>query len=614
MEARSAPRRSEHRCRYLAYAPLAILLAGSGPLPGDEAPFGPAATVVSRRGVVSSAEVDASRAGAAVLASGGNAVDAAVATAFALAVTYPQAGNLAGGGLAVVRTSDGTLWALDFRETAPSGSWDKTFVPSGGFPPEDASRRGGLAVATPATVRGLEELHRRLGRLPWDRLVAPAVRLARGGFRVPGPLHADLVQQAARLSSSPEARRLFFRGDEAIPAGELLVQPELARTLEAIAAGGADAFHRGDIARRIAARVRATGGLLSEEDLATYRPVWRPPFVTDFGRWRIVTMPPPSAGGVLLASILGQVGSAPRDIAALPRVLRVHVVAEAMKRAWTDRNEFLGDPDCVALPLAALLAPARLGALGASIRLDRATPSADIRAGSGAERREGDETTHLSVATADGEAVSLTYTLNDTFGSGDVVPGVGVLLNNEMDDFTTRPGKPNQFGLIQGPANSVRAGARPASSMSPAIVLRDGRPWLVLGSPGGSTIPSTVLEVFLNAGPLGVTLPAAVAAPRFHQQDRPDELMVERGAWPEEVLALLRRLGHRVTERPFTSTRGKIGAVHAVAFEDDGTLLGVADPRGYGQAVSVEESQVAPPARGWYLATSSFRSGRSADW
>lgn len=562
-------------------------------LQGRSEPFGPAPAVTSRHGVVSCTEAAASRAGAAVLADGGNAVDAAVATAFALAVTYPQAGNLAGGGLAVVRSKDGTLWALDFRETAPSGTWERTFIPSAGSPREDASRRGGLAVATPATVRGLEELHRRLGRLPWARLVAPAVALARDGFRVPEPLRADLAQQAVRLRSSPDARRIFFRGKEPVPAGERLAQPELASTLGAIQSGGANAFHRGEIARRIVARVRATGGVLTEEDLATYGPVWRPPFVIDFGRWRIVAMPPPSAGGVLMMSVLGQLVAAPRDLRSLDEAGRVHLVAEAMKRAWTDRNEFLGDPDCVPIPLGALLAPARLAALGASIRLDRATPSPVIRPG--ARSPEGEQTTHLSVATADGEAVSLTYTLNDTFGNGDVVPGVGVLLNNEMDDFATRPGTPNLFGLIQGTANAVRAGARPASSMTPAIVLRDGRPWLVLGSPGGSTIPSTVLEVFLNAGPLALPLPEAIAAPRFHRQDLPDELVVERGAWPESVLADLRRRGHVVTERPDANTWGRIGAVHAIAFDEDGTLVGAADPRRYGRAVSVEEVLGAPP-------------------
>jgi gamma-glutamyltranspeptidase/glutathione hydrolase len=595
----SAPRGGRRWSAAGLSAIVALLVAGpakgrgAGDVRPDGAePFGPAQAVSSRAGVVSSAEASASRAGAAVLACGGNAVDAAVATAFALAVTYPEAGNLAGGGMAVARTRDGMLWALDFRETAPAATWERSFVPTGGFPPEDASRRGGLAVATPATVRGLEELHRRLGRLPWHRVVAPAIALAGGGVRVSGELHADLAQQAARLRSCAGTKRLFFRGDEPLVKGDLLVQPELAATLEAIRSGGADAFYVGEIARKIVARVRATGGVLSEEDLASYRPLWRAPLSVDFGRWRIATMPPPSAGGVLLASVLGQVGAAPRDVADVTPALRVHIVAEAMKRAFADRNEFLGDPDCVTIPLGGLLEPSRLAALGASIRLDRATPSPRIRGE--ATLREGDQTTHLSVATADGEAVSLTFTLNDTFGSGDLVPGVGVLLNNEMDDFATRPGVPNQFGLVQGPANGVRAGARPASSMTPAIVLRDGKPWLVLGSPGGSTIPSTVLEVFLNAGPLGRPLPEAVAAPRFHQQDLPDEIVVERGAWPEDVLADLRRRGHRVAERPVTSTWGRIGDVHAVAFEENGALIGVADPRRSGRAVPAEEMTCAP--------------------
>ncbi|HQR68734.1 MAG TPA: gamma-glutamyltransferase, partial [Thermoanaerobaculia bacterium] len=550
-------------------------------------PFGPAPTVTSRRGVVSSADAAASRAGAAVLAEGGNAVDAAVATAFALAVTYPQAGNLAGGGFAVGRSRDGDFWALDFRETAPAGTWERTFLLPDGSPRGNASREGGLSVATPGTVRGLEELHRRLGRLPWARLVAPAVTFAREGFPVPEPMRADLAQQAARLTASPETRRIFFPGGGPVPAGELLRQPELAATLEAIARGGADAFHRGRIARLVAERVRATGGVLTEEDLASYRPVWRPPLVVDFGRWRLVTMPPPSAGGFVLMSILGQLAAAPADLGSLSEAGRVHLVAEAMKRALADRNEYVGDPDCVSLPLAPLPAPPRLAGLGASLRLDRATPAAEIRAG--ATPREGSQTTHFSVATADGDAVAVTYTLNDTFGNGDVVPGVGVLLNDEMDDFATQPGRPNLFGLIQGTANAVRAGARPVSSMSPTVVLEDGRPRFVLGSPGGSTIPSTVLEVFLRAGPLGRSLAEAVAAPRFHHQHLPDELVVERGAWPAAVLEELRRRGDAVRERRVTDTWGRIGVVHAISFERDGTLVGVADPRRYGRAVPAEQ-------------------------
>ncbi len=537
----------------------------------------------------------------------------------ALAVTYPQAGNLAGGGFAVVRTKDGLFFALDFRETAPAATWERTFLAPDGSPRPLASRRGGLAVATPGTVRGLMELHRRLGSLPWERLFTPALRLARAGFPVPEPLHADLVEAAGRLAESSGARRIFLPGGMPLETGALLVQPELAGTLDAIRRNGADAFHRGATARRIAAHVRSAGGVLTEEDLEGYRPVWRPPLAIDFGRFRIVTMPPPSGGGFVLMSVLGQLSAARRDLAALDEAGRIHLVAEALRRAWADRNEFVGDPDCVRMPLASLLSPGRLAALGASIPLDRATPSSAIRGG--AEAPEGQQTTHFSVATADGEAVALTYTLNDSFGAADVVPGTGVLLNNEMDDFATAPGRPNLFGLVQGAVNAVRPGARPVSSMTPAVVLEEGRPRFVLGSPGGSTIPSAVLEVFLRAGPLGEPLADAVAAPRFHHQHLPDEILVERGAWPPEVLEALRRRGHVVRERPATDGAGRMGVVHAIAFERDGSLVGVSDPRRYGRPVAAEDVAAPTPrpglARGrggWYLAPPSLRSGRSADW
>jgi gamma-glutamyltranspeptidase/glutathione hydrolase len=575
---------------------LALPLAG----PASEAPpglprepFGPASTVSSRRGVVSSAETNASRVGAAVLAEGGNAVDAAVATAFALAVTYPEAGNLAGGGFAVVRTEDGTFWALDFRETAPAGTWEKSFLLADGSPRGNASLSGGLSVATPGTVRGMALLHGTLGRLPWRRVVEPAVALARDGFLVPEWLTADLAQQAARISSHPETRRIFFPGGTPIPAGSRLAQPELAATLESIAARGPDAFHRGPIASRIAARVRETGGVLTEQDLAGYAPVFRPPVVFDYGRWRLVTMPPPTAGGILLQEILAQLEVAAGDLAALPPDARIHLLAEAERRAFADRNEFIGDPDCVPMPLARLLAPERLAALGASIDPGKATPSSSIRPGGVADG--GTSTTHLSVATAEGGAVAMTYTLNETFGNGDVVPGVGVLLNNEMDDFAVHPGRPNLFGLVQGASNAVRPGARPASSMTPLVVLESGRPRFVLGSPGGSTIPSSVLQVFLAAGPLGMPFQEAVGAARIHHQHLPDRLEVERGVFPEELKEALRARGHVVHERGTTSTWGRLGAVNAASFEKDGTLLGVADPRRGGRPASVEEC--IPPSR-----------------
>ncbi len=570
----------------------AVPAAADGPSGGPAQPFGPSPIVRSRKGVVSSAEARASRAGAAVLADGGNAVDAAIATALALAVTYPEAGNVAGGGFAVVRTADGRFYALDFRETAPAGAWPGAFLGPDGRARPSASLAGGLSVCTPGTPRGLEALHRKLGKLPWRRLVEPAILLARDGFPVPGTLHADLVQNAGRLKSVPASAALFFPEGAPLAEGKILRQPELAATLEAIAAKGADGFHRGPVARRVVDYVRATGGVLSEEDLALYEPVWRDPFTVDYGRWRIVTMPPPSAGGVLFLSILGQLAAAPRDVATLPADARMHLVAEAERRAYADRNEFLADPDCVPIPLARILAPSRLAALGASIDVGKATPSASIRAAGVPDG--GPNTTHLSVATTAGEAVALTTTLNETFGNGEVVPGVGVLLNNEMDDFAVMPGQPNLFGLVQSASNGVRAGARPVSSMMPAIILEDGRPRFVLGSPGGSTIPTSVLQVFLNAGPLGLPLDAAVAAPRFHHQHLPDQIEVEAGVFPETLLAALRARGHAVKERELTKTWGRLGAVNAAGFEADGAVVGVADPRRSGLPASVEESLSEP--------------------
>ena len=545
-------------------------------------PFGDASTAHSSRGMVSAATREAVEAGARVLGDGGGAVDAAIATAFALAATYPQAGNLAGGGFAVVRTKEGGFFALDFRETAPAATWRNTYLDPAGALRDLSSRDGGLAVATPGTVRGLESLHRKLGKLPWTRLVAPAIRLARQGFRVPAALTVQLAISRKVLSRDPEAARLFFSGGEPIAAGSLLVQPDLARTLDLISARGADGFHGGEIARRIAECVRATGGVLTEADLAGYAPSWRIPFALDFGRFRLVTMPPPSAGGFLLASILGQLQAVRGDISSRDSAESIHLIVEAERRAYADRNRFLGDPDCVGLPLARLLSPVRLAAMGFSIDPARATPSSAIAGGAWPGER--DQTTHLSTATADGEAVALTYTLNDTFGNGTMVPGTGILLNNEMDDFSALPGAANMFGLVQGEANAVRAGGRPLSSMTPSIVLEDGRPRFVLGSPGGSTIPTTILQVFLNAGPRGQPLAEAVAARRFHHQHLPDRIEVENGAFPEGVKAALRAKGHAVEERRSDPARGVIGIVHAIAFEKDGTLTGVADPRGYGAA------------------------------
>jgi gamma-glutamyltranspeptidase/glutathione hydrolase len=537
--------------------------------------------------MVVAATPQAADAGAAILAAGGNAVDAAVAAAFVLAVTYPEAGNLAGGGFLVALRQDGKVFSLDFRETGPAAIRSKSFLGPGGKGVEGASTRTGLAVATPGTVRGLEAVHRRLGKLPWKRLVAEASRLAREGFPVTQRLSGDLLAQRDLFASHPESVRLFFPGGRPLAPGSAFLQPDLAVTLDAIAERGADAFHEGPVARKIAEFVRSEGGVLTADDLKGYRPVWREPFSIDFGAWKLHTMPLPSSGGFLLASILGQLSRLGWTPGMLETVEGAHLASEAERRAYAERNRWLGDGDVVDVPLGPLLAPARLDSLSRSIDRTKATPSSavDGALGKSAERLE---TTHLSVATADGEAVSLTYTLNGAFGNGSVVPGVGVLLNNEMDDFAVAPGQPNLFGLVQGEQNAVRPGARPLSSMSPLIALEDGNLRLVLGSPGGSTIPTTVLQVFLRAGPGRRPLAEAVAGPRLHHQHLPDVLYFEKGGLPEGTATGLRAMGHHLEQR------GPIGMVHAIEMAPGGALTGVADPRGPGAASARPAPAVSP--------------------
>lgn len=552
---------------------LAALLGGGDGIaaPDANAPFGPARVLSSNRGMVVSAAPEASLAGAEVLAAGGNAMDAAVATALALAVVYPQAGNLAGGGFLVARSPDGTVRALDFRETAPALAGRDMFLGPDGRPVPKASTATVLAVATPGSVRGYAEAHRSLGRLPWKKVVAPAERLAREGFRVSPGLSKDLAESRELLTRWDQTRRLFFPGGKPLEAGVLLRQPELASTLARIAREGPEAFHRGEVAARIAAFVKAHGGVLSEADLAGYTPIWRAPEEIRYGRLAVFTMPLPSSAGQVLRSVLAQLEVA-RGLVGSLDADSYHLLLEAERRAYADRNRWLGDGDCTAIPLGEILAPARLAALGASIDPTRATPSTSVGA---SLTREPEETTHLSVATPDGGAVSLTTTLNGSFGNGAIVPGIGVLLNNEMDDFAVAPGVPNLYGLVQGSENEVRPGARPLSSMSPVIVEEEGRPLLVVGSPGGSTIPTTVLQVLLRLTS-GESLSSAVAAPRLHHQHTPDVVFVEEGGAPEALRESLRARGHVLRER------SPIGNVHAILLGQNGLLIGAADPRGEG--------------------------------
>ena len=572
MQPASSSSRSARFHPGLAAALVALLSDGGGLAAAEgDAPFGAARVLTSRRGMVVSAAPEASKAGAEILAAGGNAIDAAVASALALAVVYPQAGNLAGGGFLVARSPDGTVRALDFRETAPARAGRDMFLGPDGRPVPKSSTTTALAVATPGSVRGYAEAHRRLGRLSWEEVVAPAERLAREGFRVSVGLSRDLAESRELLTRWEETRRLFFPEGEPLAGGALLRQPELASTLARIAREGPEAFHRGDVAARLVAFVKAHGGVLAQEDLAGYAPVWRVPEEIRYGRLVVHTMPLPSSAGQILRSVLAQLEVA-RGLARGLDADSYHLLLEAERRAYADRNRWLGDGDCSVVPLGEILAPARLAALGASIDPARATPSTRVGA---SLPRESEETTHLSVATPDGGAVSLTTTLNGSFGNGAIVPGIGVLLNNEMDDFAIAPGVANLYGLVQGSVNEVRPGARPLSSMSPVIVEEEGRPLLVIGSPGGSTIPTTVLQVLLRATG-GESLASAVAAPRLHHQHTPDVVSFEKGGAPEALRESLRARGHVLTER------GPIGKVHAIVFDRDGRLTGAADPRGEG--------------------------------
>ncbi len=523
----------------------------------------------------------ATRAAVEVLRQGGNAVDAAVAAALMLAVTFPEAGNLGGGGFLLLRTSDGTYAALDFRETAPRDITPEHFLGPDGRPDPQRIRSGGLAVAVPGTPAGLAEAHARWGRLAWSALVEPAIVAAREGVPVTARTAHALAAHAARLERDPEARALFFRDGRVLREGERMRCPALATTLEWLAREGPRAFYEGPVAEAIVRTVRGAGGVLALEDLAAYRPVWRRPVEGRYRGYRVVSFPPPSSGGVVLLEILGMLEPFDLGATGFGSSLTVHRMVEAEKRAYADRARWLGDPDRVAVPVERLLDPDYLAARARTIRDRRATPARRIHAGKFPET-ESSDTTHLSIADAEGNVVALTTTLNSAFGAALFAEGTGILLNNEMDDFALAPGVANLYGLVGGAANAVTGGARPLSSMAPTIVeAPEGaryQPFLVLGSPGGATIITSVLQVIVNVVDHGMELQEAVDAPRFHHQWLPDRLDHEPRAFPADVARALVRRGHRLHEREW------MGNVSAIARAADGTWLGAADPRRAGCA------------------------------
>jgi gamma-glutamyltranspeptidase/glutathione hydrolase len=528
-------------------------------------------------GMVAAAAPEAVDAGVAMLAAGGNAVDAAVAVGFAIAVAEPHSSGLGGGGFLVFHdAATGRQYTLDYRETAPAAAHRDMYQRDGGVQP-DLSRWGGDAVATPGLVAGLVEAQRRWGRLPLSQVVAPAVRLAREGVPLPRRTAETLVWVLPKMNAA--ARAIFARPDGTpLAEGDLLVQPDLAATLESIAADGGESFYRGALAERIVAGVRAEGGRLAASDLAGYRVVERPPVRGRFLGHEVVSMGPPSSGGVHLVQMLNILGRFPLGEWGAGGSRTWHVLIETMRAAYQDRARFLGDPDFVDVPVARLVSPEHAAAQANEIPFDRARPS--LPSDAPAAPPDPGHTSHLSVIDGAGSAVAATHTINLSFGAAIVAPGTGVVLNDEMDDFSAAPGQPNAFGLVGGEANAIAPGKRPLSSMTPVLVLRDGQVVLAAGSPGGSTIITTSLQVVLNVLVHGMDVAQAVSAPRIHHQWLPDEIKYEPYGTSPDTVALLARLGHRLIATP-----GGWGNAMAVARDPaSGRLTGAADPRGDGAA------------------------------
>jgi len=554
---------------------LLILLSPLGWILGPAAEAATAPAVRGAEAMVVSPEPHATRAGLEVLRSGGNAVDASVTVAFTLAVTYPLAGNLAGGGFMLYRSEEAAHHALDFRETAPRALCTKDFLDPEGCVIPGSSLTGGLAVGVPGSVAGLAEAHRLWGGKPWAELLSPAIRLAEEGFPVSRWLASTLADSIKKLRADPEARRIFTHDGRPLAEGELLVQPDLAASLRRIAEAGPAGFYDGPTADALIRTVRGRQGVMDAADLEAYRPVLREPLEGEYRGFRIITFPPPSSGGVALLQILGMLERF--DLAAEgPGSSRtVHLIAEAARRAFADRARWLGDPDFYQVPLQGLLDPDYLARRSSSIRTRRATRSAKLQAGEPAGA-ESTETLHFSVVDGAGRAAAVTTTLNARYGTGIVAEGTGILLNNQIDDFALAPGVPNLYGLVGGEANAVRGGKRPLSSMSPTIVEAQkpsARPLLVLGSPGGPTIITSVAQVLINVLDHRLPLQEAVDFPRFHHQWLPDKIRHEPRAFPADVLNALRAKGHELYES------GYLGNVNAIGTDPNGVWQGAADPR-----------------------------------
>lgn len=528
--------------------------------------------VWAKNGMVATQEALASDIGLKILKDGGNAVDAAVAVGFALAVTLPRAGNIGGGGFMMVYDAkQGKTVALDYREKAPSSASRDMYLDSDGNAVSDLSRYHGLAVGVPGTVAGLLKALEDHGTMSRGQVMAPAIALAENGIEVTAGLSESLEALSDRLQKWPSTKKIFFKPDGSVyQPGELLRQPELAKSLKLIAAKGSDGFYKGETARKLVKAVNEAGGNMSLQDLANYKAIARVPVKGDYRGYEIVSMPPPSSGGIHIVQILNILEGYPLKDYGQNSAQTIHLMSEAMQLAYADRAEYLGDSDFIDVPASGLTSQAYADKLRSLINPNKATPAATIKANNPLPY-ESDQTTHFSIVDKDGNAVANTYTLNFSYGTGLVAEGTGILLNNEMDDFSAKPGVPNGYGLIGGDANAVEANKRPLSSMSPTLVFKDSKPYIVTGSPGGSRIITTVTQVISNVIDHDMNIAEATHAPRIHDQWLPDEIRIEK-ALNVDTIKKLESMGHKV------SLQAAMGSTQSIMITPNG-VYGSSDPR-----------------------------------
>ena len=522
--------------------------------------------------MVVSAHPLASEAGSEILKKGGNAVDAMVAVHFALAVVYPKAGNIGGGGFMVYRDKNGKASTLDFREKAPLASSRNMYLDKTGNAIDSLSRFGHLAVGVPGSVAGMYEAHKKYGQLPWSELIEPAIKMAEIGFAITAIEAAALNENKLKFIQINSHENAFVKKSN-WKAGQKLKQKELAQVLRLIQKEGADGFYKGKTAELIVEDIKKGGGILSLEDLEKYQAKWRTPIVFDYKKnYKIITMPPPSSGGIVLAMLMQMLEDQLLEQMGFHSAAAVHIMAEAERRAYADRAKHLGDSDFYPVPIEAMLDKSYAKSRMRDFNAQKSTTSKQINAGTPSKTSE--QTTHYSIVDADGNAVSVTTTLNGNYGSSVVVKGAGIILNNEMDDFSAKPGSPNMFGLLGAEANAIQPEKRMLSSMTPTIVEKDGKLLLVVGTPGGATIITSVFQVIMNVIEFRQTLQDAVQSPRFHHQWLPDQIYHEKNCFDAATAKKLIEMGHVLKER------GQIGQVEAILVRPDGKLEGAADKRG----------------------------------